>query len=64
MVKPREALKKQMKEAGLTQTELARRTGRSVSEICLIMNGKREASLRVAKAIADELGKTVDEVFC
>jgi transcriptional regulator with XRE-family HTH domain len=64
MVKPTESLRKAMKDARLTQAEIARRTGRSVSEISLIVNGKREASLRVAKAIAHELQMKVDDLFC
>ena len=64
IVKPRAALMKKMREIGLSQAELSRRTGRSVSEICLIVNGKREAKLGVAKAIADELQMKVDDLFC
>lgn len=57
------ALKQAMKRAEITQIEMARRTKRSESEISLIVNGKREASLATAKAIAKELNAAVETLF-
>ena len=47
---------------GLTGTQLARRSGVSASMISQIESGKKEASVKVMKSIAEALDVTLDEV--
>jgi transcriptional regulator with XRE-family HTH domain len=46
-----------------TQKELAIRVGISQSHLSLILAGKRNPSLRVAKKLADVLGVTIDSLL-
>lgn len=57
-----ENLKRLMKEKGITQHELARRTGVSQSAICFYCIGSREPKIAIVKVLADSLGVTVDEL--
>ena len=50
-------------EKGLTQLELAKRSGVSQSSISLIEKGERAPTVFVAKRIADALEMTVDELI-
>jgi len=53
-----------MKDKGITQTELAARTGIDQSEISKIVNDKKpNLSLAVAIRIAKALGKSVDYLW-
>lgn len=56
---------KQIREAkGLTQTELAKRSGISRQTISAIENGKtEELKIGTVKAIAAALETTIDEIF-
>lgn len=47
----------------LSQAELARATGVSVQLICMIENGHRAASVKVAQALAPVLGVEWPEFF-
>jgi len=47
--------------AGLTQADLARRTGLAVSNISAIENGRRSVGLAVAKKLAEALGRPLAE---
>lgn len=48
---------------GVTLTEICRKTGSSMSMQSKIWNGKRYPSARLAKAMAAELGTTVDRLL-
>ena len=47
---------------GLTATQLAKKSGVTASMISQIENGKKEASVKVMKSIAEALGVTLDDV--
>jgi transcriptional regulator with XRE-family HTH domain len=47
--------------AGMTQAELASRTGLAVSNISAIENGRRRVGLAVAKKLAAALGRDTSE---
>jgi HTH-type transcriptional regulator / antitoxin HigA len=51
-----EALKCEMEEQGLTQTNLAKRFGMSKSTISEILNGKKDMNLRFMKYLHNDLG--------
>ena len=53
---PLEALKFEMKEKGLTQTNLAERFGMSKSTISEIIQGKKQMSVRFMKYLHNDLG--------
>lgn len=53
---PLEALKCEMEEQGLTQTNLAKRFGMSKSTISEILNGKKDMSVRFMKYLHNDLG--------
>ncbi len=53
---PLEALKCEMEEQGLSQTNLARRLGMSKSTISEVLNGKKQMSLRLMKHLHQNLG--------
>ena len=58
-----ELLRKLRLEAGLTQEDLAGKIGLTRSAYTMIENGDRTPSLRTAKALADTLGVTVDQLI-
>lgn len=49
--------------AGLTQTELAERSGVSRATVNRIENGKEETSTKTLEKIASALGVCVEELF-
>jgi len=51
------------KELGLTQEQLAAKVGCSQPTIFGIESGRDQPSLKLALAIADVLGSTVDDLF-
>lgn len=53
-------LKQLMEQNGLTQNELAEKTGISQSVICYYILDKREPCISIAKKIADYFGVSVD----
>ena len=57
---PIEALKAEMFEQGLTQTNLAERFGMSRGAISDIVNGKKQMSLRFMKFLYKDLGIPAD----
>ena len=57
-----ENIKRFRKEKHVTQTELAEALGMSQSAICQFERGSVIVSLPTAKAIADYLGVSVDEL--
>ncbi len=57
---PLEALKCEMEEQGLTQSNLAKRFGMSKSTISEIINGKKEMSLRFIKYLHNDLGVSAE----
>lgn len=48
----------------LTQEEVARKLGISVSYYSLLENGKRRISLDIARGISQVLRCSLDDVFC
>lgn len=56
-------VKERRNELGITQVELARRTGISQSTISEIESGSHQTSLENALLIADVLNTTVDRLF-
>lgn len=50
-----------MEEQGVSQSELARRTGISVTNINRILHGKERVTIDRAERIADALGKQLFE---
>ena len=53
---PLEALKYEMEEQGLTQSDLTKRFARSKSTISEILNGRKQISVRFMKFLHHELG--------
>ena len=58
----RKAIKAWREERGISQMEVARRTGASLSAIQGIESGHTEPRIGMAQKIADALGVTLDEV--
>lgn len=56
-------LKRIRDEQEITGIELARRVGVSHSMIYMIENGDRNPGMKLAKKIADVLGKSIEEIF-
>lgn len=56
-------VKERRNELGITQVELAKRTGISQSTISEIESGSHQTSLENALLIADVLNTTVDRLF-
>lgn len=52
-----------MKKAKINQADLSRQFGVSEVFISKILNGEKQPSLAMTKAIADLLGATVDELI-
>lgn len=50
-------------ERGLTQAELAKKVNATRQTIGLIEKGRYNPSLKLCKAIAKTLGKTLDDLF-
>jgi transcriptional regulator with XRE-family HTH domain len=57
-----ERLREARRRAGLTQTELGRRTGLSQSMIGALERGERSTSREIAQALADVLGVALDSL--
>jgi transcriptional regulator with XRE-family HTH domain len=58
-----DVLKYFLKKQGISPAELARRMGTSRSSICELTSGRsKEPTLGKAKAIADALGVTLDDM--
>lgn len=58
-----EMLLKLMKEKGISQAELARRSGMSKQSITELVKGRsKEPTFSKAKALADALGVTLEEM--
>lgn len=56
-------LKNTRRQKGLTQAEVAKRAGITVTGYSRYENGQRTPRVDVAKRIANALGSTVDELF-
>ena len=56
MLNLKKALKRAMAEAEINQAELAKRIGRSISMMSLMINGKRSINLLTLEKIASALG--------
>ena len=56
-------IRKQRKELGLSQEELAKRCGVSRQTVNAIENNKYDPTLALAFSLARELRMTVDELF-
>lgn len=56
-------LKKFREKANYTQEKFAQKLDVTNDYISMIERGRRTPSMKLAKMIADELNKTVDEVF-
>lgn len=56
-------LVKAMERTGITQAELARRTGESNARLMYYRRGMKLPSLAVASRIAEALGCTVDDLL-
>lgn len=52
-----------LKDRGITQAELARRTGLTVAAVSLLASGKRSGNLISAIKIANELGLSLSEIW-
>ena len=63
VIKDTEAIRKDILKRGLNMRQFAERVDITQHYWSNIMNGKRYPSAAVAKRIADELGKTIQEVF-
>lgn len=63
MSKPNVKMKIAMFEQRMSNGELAERVGVAPSTISLILNGKADPKLSVAKKIAKELGMSLDELW-
>lgn len=50
------------KTGGVTQGEIARGTGLSVSHVCKVLGGKRGMSMRTAEKIAGYLGMSIEQL--
>lgn len=51
-------------EKGLTQADLARRTGESTARICHYVKGNRLASAAALARLAEALDVTLDDLVC
>ncbi|MPR33067.1 helix-turn-helix domain-containing protein [Salmonirosea aquatica] len=56
LLTPLEALKHEMEEQGLTQSDLAKRFAMSKSTISEILNGRKQMSVRFMKYLYHDLG--------
>lgn len=63
VIKDTETIRKDILKRGLNMRQFAERVDITQHYWSNIMNGKRYPSAAVAKRIADELGKTIQEVF-
>ena len=63
VIKDTETVRKDILKRGLNMRQFAERVDITQHYWSNIMNGKRYPSAAVAKRIADELGKTIQEVF-
>ena len=63
VIKNTETVRKDILKRGMNMRQFAERVDITQHYWSNIMNGKRYPSAAVAKRIADELGKTIQEVF-
>ena len=63
VIKDTETVRKDILKRGMNMRQFAERVDITQHYWSNIMNGKRYPSAAVAKRIADELGKTIQEVF-
>ena len=63
VIKDTETVRKDVLKSGMNMRQFAERINVTQHYWSNIMNGKRYPSPAVAKRIADELGKTIQEVF-
>ena len=63
VIKDTETVRKDILKRGMNMRQFAERVDITQHYWSNIMNGKRYPSAAVAKRIADELGKTTQEVF-
>ena len=63
VIKDTEAIRKDILKRGLNMRQFAERVDITQHYWSNIMNGKRYPSAPVAKRIADEIGKPIQEVF-
>ena len=63
VIKDTEVVRKDILKRGMNMRQFAERVDITQHYWSNIMNGKRFPSAAVAKRIADELGKTIQEVF-
>ena len=63
VIKNTESVRKDILKRGMNMRQFSERVDITQHYWSYIMNGKRYPSAAVAKRIADELGKTIQEVF-
>ena len=63
VIKDTESVRKAILKRGMNMRQFAERINVTQHYWSNIMNGKRFPSAQVAKRIADELGKSIQEVF-
>ena len=63
VIKDTESVRRDILKRGMNMRQFAERINITQHYWSNIMNGKRYPSASVAKRIADELGKTIQEVF-
>ena len=63
VIKNAESVRKDILKRGMNMRQFSERINITQHYWSNIMNGKRYPSAAVAKRIADELGKTIQEVF-
>ena len=63
VIKDTETVRRDILKRGMNMRQFAERINVTQQYWSNIMNGKRYPSAAVAKRIADELGKTIQEVF-
>ena len=49
-------------ERGITRTQIAKSTGRSLGHVCMVLNGQRHMSKYLAEVIADLIEEAEREI--
>lgn len=58
-----EAIREQCEKQGISQNELARRTGVSVAHMSNVMNRKRDARVELLKNMCELFGVKAEEIW-
>lgn len=62
-IKDTNATKRAIYESGVNFEQFAEQVGMNVSYLSQVLNRRVSVSIKMARRIADELGKTIQEVF-